>query len=250
VRHYHHVVQIDLASLPDDPAVLQQMLQEVVPELQAENEKLWQLIQRLLRHRFGRRSEKLDLEQLHLVLEDAEESAAESDTAKDEAEPSARRRRTEPANRNRGALPAHLPRYEVVIDIDNKQCPCCGGTLHVIGDDRSEMLDLVPAQLRAERTVGQSPIPRSRPASSMASSRSPISPTFRSGSSQGAPRTTNCTSAAVELASAIHNRCCVITATTAYLPASSSRQSVAAVVPPRRLRIFYRNSRLSSTAEF
>ena len=42
-------VQIDLAALPDDPAVLQQMLQEVVPELQAENEKLWQLIQRLLR---------------------------------------------------------------------------------------------------------------------------------------------------------------------------------------------------------
>ena len=70
MRHCHHVVQIDLASLPDDPAVLQQMLQEVVPELQAENEKLWQLIQRLLRHRFGRRSEKLDLEQLHLVLED------------------------------------------------------------------------------------------------------------------------------------------------------------------------------------
>jgi transposase len=56
-------------------------------------------------------------------------------------------------------LPAHLPRYEIIIDIDNKQCPCCGGALHVIGDDRSEMLDLVPAQLRAERTVGQSPIP-------------------------------------------------------------------------------------------
>jgi hypothetical protein len=46
------------------------MLQEVVPELQAENEKLWQLIQRLLRHRYGPRSEKLGLEQLQLVLED------------------------------------------------------------------------------------------------------------------------------------------------------------------------------------
>jgi len=148
-----------LAALPDEPAVLQRMLQEVVPELQAENEKLWQLIQHLPRHRYGPRSEKLDPDQLRLVLEDAQESAAESDTAKDDAEPSARRSRTEPANRNRGALPAHLPRYEIIIDIDNKQCPCCGGTLHVIGDDRSEMLDLVPAQLRAERTVGQSPIP-------------------------------------------------------------------------------------------
>ena len=143
-------MQIDLAALPDDPAVLQRMLQEVVPELQAENEKLWQLIQRLLRHRYGPRSEKLDLDQLQLVLEDAEQSAAESDAAKDAAEPPERRRRAEAANRNRGALPAHLPRYEVIIDIDDKQCPCCGGALHMIGEDRTEQLDLVPAQLRVK----------------------------------------------------------------------------------------------------
>jgi transposase len=73
VRHHHCVVQIDLAALPDDPTVLQRMLQEVVPELQAENEKLWLLIQRLLRHRYGPRSEQLDLDQLQLVLEDAEQ---------------------------------------------------------------------------------------------------------------------------------------------------------------------------------
>lgn len=85
-------MQIDLAALPDDPDVLQQMLREVVPELQAENEKLWQLIQRLLRHRYGPRSEKLDLEQLQLVLEEAEQSAAEDDAAKDAAEPAERRR--------------------------------------------------------------------------------------------------------------------------------------------------------------
>ena len=60
------------------------------------------------------------------------------------------RRRTATANRNRGALPAHLPRYEVVIDVESKECPCCGGVLHVIGDDRTEMLDLVPAQLRVK----------------------------------------------------------------------------------------------------
>jgi len=172
VRQHHCVVQIDLAALPDDPDLLQRMLREVVPELQAENEKLWQLIQRLLRHRYGPRSETLDLDQLQLVLEDAEQSAAESDAAKDAAEPAERRRRIEVANRNRGALPAHLPRYEVVIDVENKQCPCCGGALHVIGDDRSEMLDLVPAQLRVkvvcrprygcracEGTVVQAPAP-------------------------------------------------------------------------------------------
>jgi transposase len=150
VRHHHRVVQIDLAALPDDPNILQQMLREAVAELQAENEKLWQLIQRLLRHRYGPRSEKLDLEQLHLVLEDAEQSAAEDDTAKDAAEPAERRRRIEVPHRNRGALPAHLPRYEVVIDVGSKECPCCGGALHLIGEDRTEMLDLVPAQLRVK----------------------------------------------------------------------------------------------------
>jgi transposase len=75
VRH-DSGVQIDLEALPDDPDVLQRMLREVVPELRAENEKLLLLIQRLLRHRFGPRSEKLDLDQLQLVLEDAEQSAA------------------------------------------------------------------------------------------------------------------------------------------------------------------------------
>jgi transposase len=165
-------VQIDLAALPDDSDVLQRMLREVVPELQAENEKLWLLVQRLLRHRFGPRSEKLDLDQLQLVLEDEEQATAESEAAKNAAEPSERRRRTQPANRNRGALPAHLPRYEVVIDIESKECPCCGGALHVIGEDRAEMLDLVPAQLRVkvvcrpryacracEATVVQAPAP-------------------------------------------------------------------------------------------
>ena len=37
-----------------------------------------------------------------------------------------------------------------MIDIEAKDCPCCGGTLHVIGEDRSEQLDLVPAQLRVK----------------------------------------------------------------------------------------------------
>jgi transposase len=145
-------MQIDLATLPDDPDVLQQMLREVVPELQAENEKLRLVIQRLLRHRYGRRSEKLDLDQPQLALEDDEQAVAESEAAKDAAEPSGRRRQARPANRNRGALPSHLPRFEVVIDIESKECPCCGGALHQIGEDRVEQLDIVPSQLRVKVT--------------------------------------------------------------------------------------------------
>jgi len=126
------------------------MLREIVPELTAENEKLLHLIEALLRHRFGPRSEKVDLDQLRLVLEDQEQAAAERDAAAEAAEPGEKRRRRPPADRNRGALPSHLPRYEVVIDIDHKECPCCGGALHVIDEERTEQLDIVPAQLRVK----------------------------------------------------------------------------------------------------
>jgi transposase len=50
--------------------------------------------------------------------------------------------------RNRGALPAHLPRVEVIADVQDKACACCGGLLHQISEDRAEMLDYVPAQFR------------------------------------------------------------------------------------------------------
>jgi transposase len=47
-------------------------------------------------------------------------------------------------------LPAHLPRVEVLVDVEDKSCPCCGGMLHAIGESREEMLDIVPAQLRVK----------------------------------------------------------------------------------------------------
>jgi len=149
------------------------MLREIVPELQAENEKLLRMVQRLLRHQWGPRSEKLDLDQLRLMLEDTEQGAAEREAAEDAAEAGSEKRQGKRrANRNLGALPAQLPRYEVVIDIEDKQCPCCGGALHVIGEDRSEQLDIVPSQLwvkvtrrprygcrGCESTVVQAPAP-------------------------------------------------------------------------------------------
>jgi transposase len=49
---------------------------------------------------------------------------------------------------NRGSLPAHLPRIEMVVDIESHTCPCCGNALHRIGEDTGERLDIVPAQFR------------------------------------------------------------------------------------------------------
>jgi transposase len=162
-------VPIDLAALPDDAATLQQMLREVVAaaeqqqvalqgavsERDAEIEKLRLLIQRLLRQQFGRRSEKLSPDQLQLGLEDLEQDIAAGEAAQGVNAPQAAQagsRRQKDAERNHGALPSHLPRYEVVIDIASRDCPCCGGQLHPIGELRSEQLDIVPAQLRVRVT--------------------------------------------------------------------------------------------------
>ena len=118
---------------------------------QAEIEKLRILIRQLQRGQFGRRSEKLDPDQLQLGLEDLEQTAAAAEAAQEEvAARSSTPRTPRVRRRNLGALPAHLPRVEVVVDVEDKSCPCCGGTLHVIGEDTSEMLDIVPAQLRVK----------------------------------------------------------------------------------------------------
>jgi transposase len=151
-------VQIDPDTLPDDPALLRQMLRTLLHqqgELHAENDKLRLLIERLLRHQFGRRSEQLDADQLQFGLEDLEQTVAENQAGQDAADPAQdrqRQRRDARTNRNHGALPADLPRYEVVIDIADRHCPCCGGALHAIDELRTEQLDIVPAQLRVRVT--------------------------------------------------------------------------------------------------
>src|SRR3954467_142315 len=118
---------------------------------QAEIEKLRLLIRQLQRNRFGRRSERLDPDQLQLGLEDLEQAAAAAEAAQEAASRSSNTPRPpRPRRRNLGALPAHLPRVETLVDVEDKSCPCCGGSLHAIGEDREEMLDIVPAVLRVK----------------------------------------------------------------------------------------------------
>src|SRR5258708_2702020 len=131
-------------ALPDDPETLKAML---LAE-RYESERLRQIIKELQRHRFGRRAETLPEEQMLLGLEDVEQVAASGEAREDERAPEGRTARVRKRRGNRGALPVHLPRIEVVVDIDDKTCPCCRGELHRIGEDKSERLDMVPAQFR------------------------------------------------------------------------------------------------------
>ncbi|WP_144440064.1 IS66 family transposase [Methylobacterium sp. AMS5] len=120
----------------------------MVAAREAEIDRLHQIIRELQRHRFGRRAESLPVDQLLLGLEEAEQIEAEDLAETDAADASARAARTRRRRANRGTLPAHLPRVERVIDLDERTCPCCRGDLHVIGEDVAECLDIVPAQFR------------------------------------------------------------------------------------------------------
>jgi transposase len=115
---------------------------------QAEIEKLRFLLKQLQRAMYGRRSEKLDPDQLQLGLEDIEQSIAMAEAAAEAVQAKTGERRAAPIRRNRGHLPEHLPREEIVIEPESTVCPCCGGAMHLIGEDRSQQLDIVPAQLK------------------------------------------------------------------------------------------------------
>jgi transposase len=130
-------------ALPDDPDLLKTLL---LAE-RAERERLRQIIKALQRHRFGRRAETLPEDQLLLALEEVEQGAAADEAQREKCAPD---KPMAPAKRrvNRGSLPAHLPRFETVVDVEPAVCPCCAGPLHRIGEDVAERLDLVPAQFR------------------------------------------------------------------------------------------------------
>ena len=100
------------------------------------------------RHRFGRWAETLDPDQLALGLEEVEQEIAVGEAGAESASPAAKTARAAKRRANRGSLPAHLPRIETVVDIEDKTCPGCRGALHRIGEDVAERLDIVPAQLR------------------------------------------------------------------------------------------------------
>jgi transposase len=116
--------------------------------LRAENENLKAVVETLRRALYGARSER-QLEpanQLPLALNDL--SAAPVEPAKLPKPANSNLPARPRAVRNIGGLPAHLPRVHVTIEPVNSACPCCEGKLHRIGEDVSEMLDVVPAILR------------------------------------------------------------------------------------------------------
>ena len=158
-------------NLPDDPAELRAMIAALQVEnarVEAENAKISatlrvhdQLVQalrlriaKLQKLAFGKSSEKIgrEIEQLELALEDllvavAEEDDAPSDEGRNEPaidEPLA------PALRRRPRVLDTTPRERRELD-PGACCPDCGGDLRVVGEDVSELLDMIAAQMKVIR---------------------------------------------------------------------------------------------------
>ena len=132
-------------------------LERELADSKADNERLELLIKELQRLRHGRRSEKLDPDQLNLALEEIETAIAEVQERvhqrrkrQGEATDEAVGRR---AGRGARIFPADLPHIERVIEPADLTCSCGCGQMVKIGEDRSKRLDMVPAQFRVIVTV-------------------------------------------------------------------------------------------------
>jgi transposase len=143
-----HADNARLAAERDGLSLEQVILAAEVERLTAQNERLDHILSVLRRARFGRSSERITDDQLNLALEDVETGLGAEDAKAEKHNEAVKREAVKSRRANRGHLPAHLPREEVVIEPESTACPCCGGALHVIGEDVSERLDKIPAKLR------------------------------------------------------------------------------------------------------
>jgi transposase len=145
---------IDLSAIPAAQRAAVMALMETVAALTEITRRQEHLIAELNHALHGKRSEKLSEDERQLAFEDLSIALAEVEAEKETRAAKADNGTTKPApKRTIGNLPAALPRIEEIIEPASLICPCGCGVMHKIGEDRSERLDIVPAQLRVIVTV-------------------------------------------------------------------------------------------------
>ncbi len=151
---------VDPKSLPEDPAILRNMLVALTAQLdagEARLAKMERLLAQLLAARNGRKSEQLSRGQLALfaaqagLFQESEGQGAQSD--KDDHDASASNNSsgdTATGNpRGRRSLPAHLKRERIEHDLaaSEKHCETCAQDLRLIGEETSERYEYIPARM-------------------------------------------------------------------------------------------------------
>ena len=140
-------------DLPDDPVLLKQMLAQLLMERTVDKGQIVDLKEqvKLLRDRlFSRKSEQTvetNTPQLALFNEPESLSVPPVDDDEEVVAPTLRRGKRKP-------LSADLPRIEVIHELPEHEQTCaCGCRKHVIGEEASEQLDIVPMQIRVIKHI-------------------------------------------------------------------------------------------------
>jgi transposase len=146
-------------DLPTDLDSCHSLIRELLETLRQQGLLIGHMqhqLERLLRQRFGRSSEKIDLDQLLLFAADILAEADATPATKSEPGsvgdgpptpvPVAKPQRK---GHGRKPLPAHLERRRVVHDVlpDELTCPDCGARREAFGEEVREQLDYIPASL-------------------------------------------------------------------------------------------------------
>jgi transposase len=162
---------IDLAALPDEPALLKQLLvdretllhrirEEAAQQIEAERQRhaaeLKAAIAAILRRYYGPRSEKFDPRQLLLFGQVIEQLRLDVASLEEEAgEKLVTRRVKNRDEHGRQQLPECLERIEIEHDLksEEKACPACGHERSRIGVEISEQLEYFPASFKVLKHV-------------------------------------------------------------------------------------------------
>jgi transposase len=146
-------MNIEATTLPDDTTLLKQMLVDLQGHYNKQTGILLEEISLLRAQLYGRKSEKfkpVDGPQPLPLFDMPEPTDGVDDTEEEETHVPAHNRR----KRGRKALPDNLPRVERVHDIDDADKICaCGYELNRIGEEVSEQLDVIPAQVQVIRHI-------------------------------------------------------------------------------------------------
>src|SRR5262249_13945116 len=152
-------------DLPTDLDSCHSLIRELLETLRQQGLLIGHMqhqLERLLRHRFGRSSEKIDPDQLLLfasdILAEAHATPAiepQPAPAGDAPRSAAPNEKPNPKGHGRKPLPAHLERRRFVHEIPPEQliCPDCGAQREAFGEEVREQLDYIPASLVVNQHV-------------------------------------------------------------------------------------------------
>lgn len=158
-------MELDLAVLPDDPALCHEIINALAGELKGKDklvEKLRLQIEQLCRHRFGQRSEHFNPSQNVLGFAWVEVDQSTTPEATPLATPGDWTDGTdEPAVKAKGAhgrskLPKNLPRARVVYDPPKEKtesCAECGLPMKKFGEEITTLLGFIPASAYIKELV-------------------------------------------------------------------------------------------------